>query len=40
MELKEILSSVDKAKLARGIGMLLLIVAVISFVLLLVLGAF
>jgi predicted nucleic acid-binding Zn-ribbon protein len=40
MELKEIISSVDKAKLARGIGVILLAGAAITFGVLLALGAF
>ncbi|MBA2543346.1 MAG: hypothetical protein H0V17_27140 [Deltaproteobacteria bacterium] len=38
MELKEILSSVDKAKLARGVAMFVIVLAAITIVTLLVLG--
>ncbi len=40
MELKEIIGSVDKAKLARGIGVIALLVAAIAFGVLLGLGVF
>ena len=40
MELKEIIGSVDKAKLARGIGVITLLVAAIAFGVLLGLGVF